>query len=216
MRHRCAVIALSWFILGPGLLAGQVASREKAANQPAPVLYELAPAGNEVRFIVREQLVGAELPNEAIGKTTAITGAVGFDAKGVLDPKASRFTVDLRTLTSDKDRRDRFIKRNTLVTDSFPNAELVVKELRGFPAKLPASGSFSFVLLGDLTVHGVTRPSSWEVTASVNGESLSGRATTHLRFGDFAMERPRVMVVLSVVDDIKLEFDFHFVKAGNP
>src|SRR2546426_7798739 len=106
MRFCNPAIAVSLFLAFPGALTGQASSREKSGGKPVPVGYELAPAGNEVRFIVREQLVGAELPNEAIGKTSTISGAVVLDAKGAVDPKASHFTVDLRTLTSDKDRRD--------------------------------------------------------------------------------------------------------------
>lgn len=66
-----------------------------------PVQLVLAPAGNEVRFIVREQLVGFELPNEAIGKSSAITGGILLDGTGTVDSSGSRISVDLGSLTSD-------------------------------------------------------------------------------------------------------------------
>ena len=44
------------------------------------------------------------------------------------------------------------------------------------------------------------------------GNHVSGKATTHLTFGDFNMSQPRVPVVASVVDDIKLEYDFHLIR----
>lgn len=213
MRRRAAV-AVCLTLLAPGWVVGQASpGGRRAPDLPrAPVRYTLAPAGNEARFIVREQLAGAELPNDAIGRTRSITGGIVLDAKGAVDRSASRITVDLTTLTSDEDRRDRFIKRRTIVTDSFPTAELVVTALRGLPAALPADATLSLTLLGELTIHGVTKPTSWEVQLSVRGGELSGRATTRIRFGDFGMEQPRVAVVLSVVDDIKLEFDFRFLK----
>ncbi|MGH7562004.1 MAG: YceI family protein [Gemmatimonadales bacterium] len=181
----------------------------------AQTRYVVAP-GNEARFVVREQLASLKLPNDAIGKTSAVTGAIALDRSGKVDPAGSRITVDLRTLTSDEARRDNRIKRRTLVTDSFPTAELVVRELRGLPSRLPESGDLTLTLLGDLTVHGVTRPTTWAVAARVRGDTVSGRATTNVKFGDFNMDVPRVMVVLSIVDDIRLEYDFVFVREPAP
>ncbi|HEY9517922.1 MAG TPA: YceI family protein [Gemmatimonadales bacterium] len=194
-----------------------LASSAGAQSAPTgPIRLTLAAQGNEARFIVREQLAGAELPNDAIGVTRAITGGITLDARGRVDSSASRISVDLTTLTSDRARRDNFIKRRTLVTDSFPTAELVVTGIRGLPATLPASGTMTLVLTGHLTIHGVTRPSTWDVTARVEGESILGLAVTRIKFGDFGMTQPRVAIVLSVVDDIRLEYDFHFVREASP
>jgi polyisoprenoid-binding protein YceI len=186
------------------------------AAPAAPIRLSLAAQGNEARFIVREQLAGAELPNDAVGVTSAITGGITLDARGMVDSSGSRISVDLTTLTSDRSRRDNFIKRRTIVTDSFPTAELVVTGIRGLPATLPASGTMTLVLTGNLTIHGVTRPSTWDVTARADGESITGKAVTRIKFGDFGMTQPRVAIVLSVVDDIRLEYDFHFVREASP
>src|SRR5687767_6024666 len=51
--------------------------------------YVVAPAGNEVRYRVREQLAGFDLPNDAIGKSSKVSGAIAFDADGRLLPAAS-------------------------------------------------------------------------------------------------------------------------------
>jgi hypothetical protein len=49
--------------------------------RPAPVTvrYIVAPTGNEARYRVREQLMHHDLLNDAVGKTTAITGSVVVD-----------------------------------------------------------------------------------------------------------------------------------------
>ena len=201
------------------LLTSLAALASSAGAQSAPTVpirLTLAAQGNQARFVVREQLAGAELPNDAVGVTSAITGGITLDARGMVDSSASRISVDLTTLTSDRSRRDNFIKRRTIVTDSFPTAELVVTGIRGLPATLPASGTMTLVLTGNLTIHGVTRPSTWDVTARVEGESILGQAVTRIKFGDFGMTQPRVAIVLSVVDDIRLEYDFHFVREASP
>jgi hypothetical protein len=61
-------------------------------------------------------------------------------------------------------------------------------------------------------VHGVTKSTTWEVTGVANGDGFTGKASTRVKFGDFNMTQPRVPVVMSVVDDILLEYDFHLVQ----
>jgi polyisoprenoid-binding protein YceI len=179
---------------------------------PAPIRLVLAPDGNEARYRVREQLADFRLPSEAVGVTQRVTGQIVLDERGRVVPPESKVTVDLTTLRSDRDRRDGYIKRHTLQTDSFPTAVLVPRELKGAPNPLLNSGSFRFEMAGDLTVHGVTRPTVWQVTAEAKNGGFTGTATTQVTFEDFGMTPPRVAVVLSVEDDIRLELQFHFLR----
>ena len=214
MRLRIPFIALAALLLPLTLAAQAGAKTAKQTRKPAPVPVHLAlaPDGNEVRFIVREQLAGFELPNDAIGRSSAITGSILLVGAGKVDSSHSRISVDLGTLKSDRDRRDNFIKRRTLMVDSFPTATLTVTEIRGLPAVLPSSGTLALTLVGSFTVHGVTKSTTWQATAAANGGEFTGKAFTHVKFGDFNMTQPRVPIVLSVVDDILLEYDFHLVK----
>ena len=93
----------------------------------------------------------------------------------------------------------------------FPEVALAVTEARGLPFPLPASGELKFQLIGNLTVLGVTKPSTWEVTATPRARGLAGQATTSFKFGDFGMPVPTSFRLLSVEDNVKLEYDFHFV-----
>ncbi len=178
----------------------------------APVRLILAPTGNLVRFIVREKLIANTIENDAIGTTTAIAGMVVLDARGKVDTTQSKITVQLDSLKSDQSRRDGYIKGRTLETRQFPAAMLVIKDLQGLPATLPTSGTMNLNLVGDLTVHGVTKSVTWVTTVTADATGFSGRATTHLKFEDFNMTQPSVPVLAHVDNDIKLEYDFHFVK----
>lgn len=187
-----------------------------AAQATAPVRLVLATEGNEARYRVREQLAGVDFPNDAIGATSAILGALVLDATGGVVSDGSRFVVDLTTLVSDRQRRDRYVKNRTLETDQYPTIEFKPTEQRGLPWPLPANGVFDFQLVGSLTLHGTTREATWDVHAEATVDGFSGTATTSFAFEDFGMERPRVAVVLSVEDTIKLEYDFHLVvSSGN-
>jgi polyisoprenoid-binding protein YceI len=189
--------------------AGALRASGVALAQPrgAPSRYVVVPDGSEVRYRVREQLVGLSFPNDAVGATSAVEGAIAFDAGGRLVAGDSRFTVDLRTLRSDEGRRDSFVRRNTLETDRYPTVTFAPTEARRLPVPLPETGTAPFELVGDLTVKEVTRRVTWDATASFGGPRVSVRARTAFRFGDFGLRIPRVSVVLSVEDDIKIEAD---------
>ena len=228
MLSNLLVVTLPLVMQLPGLDAGSVAD----ARPPMPVVAEsLAPArsvvvgrqaramrfvlaidGNEARYRVREQLAGIDFPSDAVVKTTRVEGSLLIGADGKVVRDSSRFTIDLRTLESDQTRRDNFIRRNTIQTDSFPNAVFVPASAQGLPAVLPSTGDMAFTLTGDLTVHGVTKPVTWQVKAKrVASGAVTGSATTDFKFGDFGMTIPKVGRVLSVDDKITLEYDFHLV-----
>jgi polyisoprenoid-binding protein YceI len=168
--------------------------------------------GNEARYLVREQLMNFDFPSDAIGKTSAVTGTLVLDGQGKVVPGESRFVIDVATLKSDKERRDGYVKRRTLLTDQYPQVTLVPMELRGLPFPLPTSGQFEFDLVGDLTVKDSTRATTWHVAANAADDGFDGIATTHFSFDDFGIDRPRVSIVLSVEDDIRLEYQFRLVR----
>jgi polyisoprenoid-binding protein YceI len=185
-----------------------------AAYTPnAPLRFVLAPTGNEARYRVREQLAGFDFPNDAVGATSDITGGIVIGTDGKVVPGESKFVVDLTKLKSDRDRRDGFLQRRTLETEKFPTVELVPTALQGLPTPLPTAGEKTFDLLGDLTIRGVTRPTTWHVKATFDGGRIAGSAATTFTFADFQITQPKVASVLSVADSIRLEYDFVLVPA---
>lgn len=175
--------------------------------------YVTAPTGNAARYRIREQLVGLDLPNDAVGETSGVTGTIAVDAKGNVLASESRFTVDVSTLKSDKDRRDNFVRRRVLETEANPSVTFIPKSVRGVTLPLPKTGRRSFEIVGDLTVKGKTRPAVWKVDAQFAPDRITGAATTSFTFADYGMDQPRVPVVLSVDETIKLELDFTLVPA---
>jgi polyisoprenoid-binding protein YceI len=178
--------------------------------------YVVAPTGNEARYRVREQLVGFDLPNDAVGVTKDVTGkiVVGRDGKIVRD--SSRIVVQVSGLKSDKTRRDGYIQHNTLETAKYPQVQLVPTAFDGLADPIPTGTTKEFAVIGDLTVHGVTHPTIWHVTAHSDGADLVGSAETAFTFKDFGLDQPRVPVLLSVADTIKLEYDFRFTPEAGP
>lgn len=186
----------------------------RSAGTPMRQRYVVAPTGNVARYRVREQLVSFDLPNDAVGSTNDIVGAILVDANGTLIRDSSRIVVSLARLKSDQKRRDAFVHNKAMQTDKYPTVEIAPTMIRGLSARPTGAEPVTFDLLGDLTVHGTTRPTEWKVTAHAEGADVVGTATTAFTFKDFELEQPHVPVVLSVADTIKLEYDFRFTPAS--
>jgi polyisoprenoid-binding protein YceI len=181
-----------------------------AAPKPTRLRFTVAPVGNEARYRVKEQLAGFDFPNDAIGVTKQITGRVVVEPDGKVLRDSSRIVVSLSDLKSDKTRRDNFLKTHALETDKFSQVELVPVTFDGLSEPIPVGAAKSFSLVADLTVRGVTHPTTWHVTAHSQGNDIVGTAFTAFTFKDFGIDQPHVPVVMSVADTIRLEYDFHF------
>lgn len=187
--RRARLVVLSLVLLAPSW----------AAAQTFTVVADQSQAG----YTVSEKVVGLSLPRDAVGVTGLVSGTVVLAAEGGV-AEGSSLTVDLRGLTSDAARRDRFIQNNTLETARYPDAVLVPTELRGLPTPLPTSGTVGFQIVGDLTVHGTTRTVTWEATGDFSADAVSLEATTEVTFDDFGLRRPVVGPILAVSDPIRL------------
>ena len=158
---------------------------------------------------VREQLVGVNLPSDAVLVATGATGTFVLQDDGTFSPD-SKIAFDVTTLASDQRDRDSFVKMDTLQTRQFPTATFVPTKTSGLALPLPASGDFTFKLTGQITIHGKTKDVTFDVTAHRSGNDLTATTTASptWKFADFGMTAPSVPFrVVSVVDEIRLVVD---------
>jgi len=165
-------------------------------------------SASQASYHAREQLVGKTLPSDAVGTSKSVSGALVLAADGSVLADKSKISVDLSKLQSDESRRDNFVKSDTLQTSRYPMATFVPNAVQGLTMPLPTSGQTTFQLSGDLTVHGVTKPVTWQVTASFAATTISGSATTAIKITDFGMTPPKAGPVLSIEDALTLELAF--------
>lgn len=219
--NRAAWIGRATLFVG-ALTVGSVALAPAALAQagPPPGQRREAPAakafpltltitdGTTANYRVREQLVGIKFPNDAVGRSTAVSGEIVFKADGSIDASKSKLEFDLRTLKSDQPMRDGFIQGRTLDTKQYPMAVFVPKTITDMPN--PLTGQFGFELSGDMTIHGTTAPVTWQGMATVDHGSglVAGRAETSFKFETFGMTVPKIFRVMSVADSIGLEMEF--------
>ncbi len=206
MRRRSALALLSSSLLlaacgGTASLATASPTAPTAApatNAPAAptptaagVGWTVTPASKAV-VSVREQLVGVSLPSDAVLTATGATGTFKPNADGTFSAD-SKITLDL--------------KMDTLQTRQFPKADFVPTKATGLTLPLATTGTFTFKLTGNLTIHGKTKEVTFDVVAKRSGADLTATATLSpsVKFGDFGMNAPSVPLrVVSIVDEIRL------------
>ena len=197
-----------------------LASTPRPTTSPPSRTHETAPAstptalslkihrGSEARYRVKEQLAGRNLPNDAVGVTTDVMGTIAFDVKGQIVAEQSRITVNVSTLKSNASPRDRYIRNSSLESNIFPVALFEARATEGLSWPIPTSGEYTFQLLGEMTMHGVAKPLTWDVIVRFSDSRVTGQAKTSFKFGYFDMTIPRAFIVVSVEDNVQLEIDF--------
>ena len=190
-----------------GVLTTPPATLNCPTNGAAPAgtatTFTIVSNDSQAGYTAHEELAGRGA-NTAVGKTNAIIGKVLLDASG--KPLAcSRFDVDLRTLKSDEARRDNFLYRNTLETEQYPLATFILSRVDGLSKPLADGQSANVTLVGNLTVHGVTKLVAWQATATRSGDTLNGTATTTFNMPDFNITPPKVGPVLSLSETVRLD-----------
>jgi polyisoprenoid-binding protein YceI len=222
-----AALAISACSRGDAETAFASSSTAQAAStlqdaSPSPAIEDgalrlvLASTGNAARYRVRERLVGHDLPNDAVGETKSLTGAITIGSDGKVVRDASKFTVDAGSFVSDKDRRDGFVRSRLLDAGQYPAITLVPTAVRGVSLPLPKSGTVPIEMSADLTVRGITRPTTWKGSAQFTDGGVAGSAATSFTFSDIQLDQPRVPVLLSVADTIRLELNFNLVPQPRP
>lgn len=190
----------------PGVLG--TAAATTCSTQETPVsakTFTIDSASSTAAYHAHEQLASIG-DNEAIGKTNAIIGQIHFDQSG-MPVACSRFDVDLRTLKSDEARRDNYLYNNTLETEQYPLATFILTKVEGLDQPLSSDKETTFTLIGNLTMHGVTKEVAWQATAKLDGETLTGNATTTFQMPDFNITPPKVGPVLGINETVKLVVD---------
>lgn len=142
-------------------------------------------SGSQAGYRVKEVLFGQDA--EAVGRTSDVSGTMTISDTAVT---AGSFTVDLTTVSSDQSRRDGQFHNRIMETSQFPKATFTLTEpidLRGTPAEgaeLKASAT------GDLTVHGVTRSVTFDVSAKRSAGTIAVNGSIPVTFADYDIGDP--------------------------
>ena len=159
---------------------------------------------SQVGYRVTEDLVGGLANNVAVGRTNAVTGTVTVAGTKVT---AAEATADLTKLTSDSSRRDSQVQDRILSTRTFPTATFKLSspiELTSLPA---VGAENKAKATGDLTIHGVTKRVTIDVTYQlVSATEIRILGTVPIVWADYKIPSPTFAGVADVRDNGAMEF----------
>ena len=113
--------------------------------------------------------------------------------------------IDVATIESDDGRRDGQFRGRIMETDQFPTATFSLTSPIDFGA-LPADGEqITATATGDLTLHGVTREVTFELTAEATADRIGVLGNIPVLFSDYDIDNPSFGAV-TTEDDGLLEF----------
>jgi polyisoprenoid-binding protein YceI len=177
------------------------ATATAAATEAAGTIRWTVSKGSEAGYRVREKLAFLPAKNDAVGRTSAVTGAAESTGEGdALTFTKASFEIDVTTLTSDQDRRDQRIREIGIESDRFPRASFSLTEpLVLDDDKVDATG--------DLTLHGVQKRVTIPLQVRQSGATVEAVGKLTFPWSDFDMTAPSVAGFVSVEDDATMEFD---------
>lgn len=199
----------------------EAAPAEAAPAEVQPVsgthTYVIVPAESEARYLATEEFFADALSKfginpgfgDAVGKTQAIEGQITLNLDNLNEALGDNgFKVQMNTFVTGRDMRDNWIREDGPRFNDYPEATFTATSIEGAPASYTTGEEVSFKLGGDLTVHEVTKPVTFDVTASIDGNTLTGTASTRILLSDFGIEPPSFANTLTVNNEVGLEVDF--------
>jgi polyisoprenoid-binding protein YceI len=172
-------------------------------------IFTIDSSASEASFTIHEVLFGN--PNTVVGKTNQVAGQILVDKSDVSKSQVGVIKVDLSTMQTDNNLRNRTLQGRIFETSDPSNqfATFTPKTLTGLPTTVVVGQTVSFTIVGDLALHGVTHTETFaaQVTAQ-SATVLTGQAQTTVRYEDFNLAIPNVPSVTGVSDNVTLAITF--------
>lgn len=171
----------------------------------------VVPGESTAQYAVDEEFLAGALerlgrqagPVITVGQTSNVSGDLAVDMSGAAPAIVSgQLIVDISTLTSDAQNRDRRIREEWLESSVYPQAVFVPREITGYPENHPQGAPATFELSGDLTIRETTLPTTFQVTSQFDGARLTGTAVTTFLMSSFGVEPPSMLNLFTVGDQV--------------
>ena len=206
----CVVLFLMWqqwrIDYGPAPTEAPSVTREGGGEVPAA-----APA------TLSEEAGVPEIPSDAIEDQAApVTTAPSVAERDVVRVRTdvvnaeidlaggeSNVTIDLHSLSSDEQFRDRYIRQ--VMFPSSPTASFTVDGIEGVAESLSEGETITRSVEGVLSIRGIEAPLTFEVEARLDGEVLHVLGRTTFTWEQLEIPVPTARSVVSLADEVRVE-----------
>jgi len=199
------------FILTAGAAVALVTPALGQAPAAGPNAWTIDSNHSSAGFSVKHLMVST-----VRGTLGPVKGTIEYDGKSAESVKAD-ITIDVSGINTGNESRDRDLRSGEGLFEVAKYPAVTFKSKRA-----TASGAGTFKLVGDLTIHGVTK----EVTLDVEGPSKpitqgpmlrsGASATTTVNRKDFGLSYSRMVEATPMVsDEVKITIDVEATKRGS-
>ena len=180
-------------------------SPSQAPASSGAVTYKIVPNESNLKFEVGETFINDNNRfNLAVGVTPQVSGEITIDMASPQNSQIGTITADVSQFKSDSSRRDSFIRQHFLESDKYPTVTFVPTQVEGLPQTYTEGQEIPLKISGNVTLHNVTKPVTFDASVKLSGNTLSGVATTSILMSDFGIGPISLMNMLKTEDQVKL------------
>lgn len=189
---------------------------EEGASTNESRTFTIVPEESEASYTVNEEFFSEAVSRlgvvlgatETVGRTNEVEGEFELDLNESFPLISSRFSVNIRSLTSDQSRRDERIQEQDLESNKYPLAEFTATAIEGFPASYTEGEEINFTLVGDLTIREISKQTTFDMTATLDGDTITGNASAIILMSDFDFAPPAIANFFIVDDETLIQLAF--------
>lgn len=170
-------------------------------------IYEIAQDESQVTFNIYEELAGQ--PKTVVGTSNQVAGQLALNLDDLSQSKVGVIQIDARTFSTDSGQRNNAIRNFILNTNQYEYITFTPTQITGLSGTAVVGQDVKFQITGDLTIKGVTKSVTFDVTVNGKDESnLTGTATATVQRSDYGLTIPSVPNVANVGQDVTLQINF--------
>ena len=171
-------------------------------------------ADSQAGYRVREKLAFLPALDDAVGRTSEITGGATFAAPhGTLTVTVASVVINVLSLKSNEAMRDQHIQTIGIQSATYPKASFVLTHALALPQSALSGDVFDVNITGDVNMHGATRLLTIPVEMRLSSSRIHAVGSLTFPWGLFRMSAPSVGGFVSVEPDATMEFDLTLARA---
>lgn len=179
------------------------------ASASGPTVYNIIPGESQLQYEVGEVFINDNNRFAvAVGVTPQVTGEISINRSAPQNSTIGTITADISQFQSDSGRRDNAIRGRFLESERFPTVTFVPTQIEGLPEDYQDGQEVQLKISGDLTIRDVTRPVNFDATVRLDGDQLSGQATTIILMSDYQFGPISIAGILKTEDEAKVTLTF--------
>ena len=204
-RPAAVMVGLLVALVAAGV-AGSPASAAPSVAAQNVERYAIDASASQVLYHVAETFIDQN--NRfyvAVGTTHGVQGEILIDRGHPSQSRISPISVDISQFTSNSRRRDNAIRERWLESAKYPTAVFTPSAIQGLPDTYVDGREIAVRVVGNLKVRDVTKAVTFVGTVKLEGDTLTGRASTSILMTDFGFDPPSILGVLKAENQAQLE-----------